>query len=119
MIGRRRIPRNLCAQILKIVWQDGSGCRRKGVAILEDISPEGACLKLEEQIAPGTPISILVPGGRYHGRVKHCDNQLTGYFAGVQFDPGYRWSKDRFAPEHLLEFHVQDGAVADDEEECP
>ncbi len=116
MIGRRRNARNLCAQLLKIVWQDDSGRRRKGVAILEDISPGGACLQLDDPIPPETAISVLFPGGRYYGRVKHCDFQPAGYFIGVQFDPGYRWSKADFVPKHLLELRPRDAGKEEDED---
>jgi hypothetical protein len=97
--------RNLCAELIKIVWTDGSGGKQKELAALEDISPGGACLQVEHPIPVNTPISILYPEGRYHGRIRYCVFQHTGYFLGIQFDPGYQWSKRQYMPSHLLEIH--------------
>jgi len=102
----RREERSLCAELVKIIWTDESGRKRKELAALEDISPSGACVQLEQAIPIGTPISILYPNGQYHGRIRYCIFQHTGYFVGVQFDPGYQWSKEEFLPSHLLEIHM-------------
>jgi hypothetical protein len=96
----------MCAQLVTIVYQGDDGHKKKANAILEDISPGGACLQLEEPIALDTAVSILYPHGRYYGLVRHCEFLQTGYFAGIQFSPGYRWSRQRFTPEHLLQFSL-------------
>jgi hypothetical protein len=101
--GRRDSERSMCADLIKIVYTDESGRKQKEMAALEDIAPAGVCLQLEHPIPVDTPISILYPDGRYHGRTRYCIFQQTGYFLGVQFDPGYEWSKDQFSPSHLLE----------------
>jgi hypothetical protein len=95
--------RSLCADLIKIVWTDADGRKQKELAALEDISRGGACLQLERPIPVDTPISILYPQGRYYGRVRYCFFQQTGYFLGVQFDPGYEWSRDQYTPSHLLD----------------
>jgi len=95
--------RNLCAELIKIVWTDESGHKQKELALLEDISPGGACLQVEHPIPVHTPISILYPDGRYHGRIRYCVFEHTGYFLGIKFDPGYQWSKYEYTPSHLLE----------------
>jgi len=101
--GRRDSDRSMCADLIKIVYTDEAGKKQKEMAALEDISPAGVCLQLEHPIPIDTPISILYPDGRYHGRTRYCIFQHTGYFLGVQFDPGYEWSKDQYMPSHLLE----------------
>lgn len=103
---QRCSDRSLCADLIKIVWTDESGTKQKEMAALEDISPRGACIQLEHPIPVGTPISILYPDGTYHGQVRYCNFQHTGYFAGIEFDPGYEWSKHQFMPSHLLEIHA-------------
>jgi len=103
--GRHHKERSLCAQLVKIIWTDESGRKTKELAALEDISPGGACLQVEHPIPVDTPISILYPAGKYQGRTRYCIFQHTGYFLGVQFDPGYEWSKQEFMPSHLLELH--------------
>jgi hypothetical protein len=100
----RTNERSLCADLIKILWTDESGGKQKEMAALEDISRSGACVQLERPIPINTPISLVYPHGRYCGRIRYCIFQHTGYFLGVQFDPGYEWSKEQFMPSHLLEF---------------
>lgn len=95
--------RSLCADLIKVVWTDAEGNKQKQLGALEDISRGGACLQLEQPIPIDTAISILYPHGRYYGRIRYCYFQQTGYFLGIQFDPGYEWSKEQFMPSHLLD----------------
>jgi len=104
MKENRHEQRSLCADLLKIRWKDESGQIHKDRAILEDISPTGACLLMENPVPPETTLSILYPSGKYQGRVKHCQSHKTGYSIGLDFDPGFRWLKPIFEPSHLLEF---------------
>ncbi len=99
----RNTERSLCADLIKIVWTDDSGNKRKELAVLEDISSDGACLQLEHTIPVDTQISLLYPQGKYCGRVRHCSFQHTGFFLGIEFEPGYKWSKSEYLPSHLLE----------------
>ncbi len=110
--GRRSALRSLCADLLKIRWTDESGTGHRELATLEDISRTGACLKVEKAIPVGTTLTILYPSGSYQGRVKHCDPQMDWYFVGVEFAPGYRWSKEQFKPAHLLQFRFRPGKQA-------
>ena len=96
----------MCAQLLIVVYKDGEGRRKRLQAILDDISPNGACLHVEDSIPADTAISILYPNGRYCGHVRYCVSQPSGYLVGIQFDPGYRWSRRHFKPEHLLQFSL-------------
>ncbi len=105
--GRRRELRSECADLLKIRWKDGGGVSHGEIAMLEDISTGGLCLKMETPVAPGTSVAVLYPGGHYRGRVKHCETQMGWYFIGVEFEPGYRWTKDQYQPEHLLQFRFR------------
>jgi hypothetical protein len=101
----RHDERILCADLIKIVWTDKAGSRQKELAVLEDISPRGVCLQMEHPVPIDTSIAILYPSGRYHGRIRYCVFQDTGYFLGVEFDPGYQWSRHEFTPSHLLDLH--------------
>ncbi len=105
--GRRRELRNQCADLLKIRWKDEAGRSHRELATLDDISPKGLCLKVESPIPPATIITILYPNGQYIGTVKHCDPQMEWYFVGVEFQPGYRWSKEHFEPAHLLDLQLR------------
>jgi hypothetical protein len=99
----RNGTRHLCAELIKVVWTDETGAKRKEIAALEDIARGGACIQFEHPMTVDTPISLIYPYGRYYGKVKYCQFQYTGYFVGVQFDPGYEWSKEQFTPSHLTD----------------
>jgi hypothetical protein len=41
--------------------------------------------------------------GQLNGTVRYCLYQGLGYFLGVEFDEGCRWSRKQFRPRHLLD----------------
>jgi len=96
----------MCADLVNVMVRGDHGPSKKVHAILEDISPGGACLQLEMPVAVETAVSVLYPGGRFYGRVRYCDREQGRYYVGIQFDPGYQWSPRKFSPDHLLEFHL-------------
>lgn len=93
----------LCADLVDIRWRDQSGRLRRGVANLEDISISGACLQMDRPVTLGSPFQISYPNGELTGRVKYCIFREIGYFLGVEFDPGSRWTEREFKPQHLLD----------------
>ncbi len=107
MKASRRYDRNLCADLLKIRWTDSAGRDRKEIASLEDISSGGACLQIDEPIAANTRIAVIHPRGEYEGTVRYCTFQTTGYFIGIEFAAGSRWSSKDFDPAHLLRLRLR------------
>lgn len=103
MQERRSEPRMLCADLVDIEWRDKSGRIKRTVANLEDISLSGACLQLDVAIPPHTALRISYPQGELFGRVRYCVFREIGYFMGVEFDPGCKWSQRNFRPLHLLD----------------
>jgi hypothetical protein len=103
----RSEERELCADLVKIEWMPESGPMRSEWAILEDISSSGACLQVEEPILPGTILFLNFPDHRCQARIQHCDYGRMNYLLGVHFEKGYRWSRRRFKPEHLLQFRMR------------
>jgi hypothetical protein len=103
MLERRLEPRLLCADLINVHWKDKSGRPRKALANLEDISLSGMCLQLDTPVPRETLLRILHPKSRFEGRVRYCVYRDIGYFLGVQFEPGFRWSQRRFRPKHLLD----------------
>jgi PilZ domain-containing protein len=103
MLNRRIEPRMLCADLVDIHWRDQTNKSRRGVANLEDISLSGACIQVERPIALGCPIRITYPNGELTGQVKYCVFRDIGYFLGVEFNPGNRWSQRSYRPQHLLD----------------
>ncbi len=93
----------LCADLVDVQWKDQSGRTRRGVANLEDISLSGACLQVDRPVPRGTAMRMSYPNGELLGVVKYCVFREIGYFLGVEFEPGNRWSQRHFRPQHLLD----------------
>jgi PilZ domain-containing protein len=103
---RREKKRNLCADLIAISWTENSGRIRSDMGTLQDISVEGACLRLEQSIPAGTGVSLYYPKGKYDGKVKYCRSEQSGYLLGIEFEPSYRWSRLDFQPSHLLDYRA-------------
>jgi hypothetical protein len=103
MFDRRIEPRMLCADMVDVHWKDKTGRIRKGVANLEDISLSGACLQFDQPVPLQTELRISYPKGELLGKVRYCVYREIGYFLGIEFDPGCRWSSRHFKPQHLLD----------------
>jgi hypothetical protein len=103
MMDRRIEPRLLCADLVDVQWKDQTGRVRGSVANLEDISLSGACLQVERPVPLGTPYRITYPKGVLSGKVKYCVFREIGYFLGIEFEAGSRWSRNDFRPQHLLD----------------
>jgi hypothetical protein len=103
MLDRRYEPRLLCSDLVDIEWTDKTSRTRKCVANLEDISLSGACLQLDRPIPLGSPMRITYPKGELIGTVRYCVFREIGYFLGVEFEDGCRWSQRQFRPQHLLD----------------
>jgi hypothetical protein len=103
MQNRRAEPRLLCADLVDIQWKDKTGRTRRAVANLEDISLSGACVQLDVPLPLETKLHISYPKGELRGRVCYCIYREIGYFLGVEFEAGFRWSLRHFKPQHLLD----------------
>lgn len=103
MRDRRAEPRLLCADLVNVEWKDEGGRLRHTVANLEDISFSGACLQLDVAIPLQTVIRIRHLQGELTGTVRYCVYREIGYFLGIQFEPGSKWSRRQFRPLHLLD----------------
>lgn len=103
MQERRIDSRLLCAELVEVIWTDQGGRQRRRIANLEDISLCGACVQVESAMPCGTSVSMRYGDGQLTGTVRYCLYKGLGYFLGVEFDPGCRWSRKRFRPRHLLD----------------
>jgi hypothetical protein len=95
--------RLLCAELIEVIWADKDGRPLRRVANLEDISACGACVHVESPIPCGTRVSLGYGDGHLDGKVRYCLYQGIGYFVGIEFDEGCRWSRKHFRPRHLLD----------------
>lgn len=102
MQERRSEPRWMCADLVKTRIIDGARAREV-IANLEDISPSGACLQLDEGAAVGAAVEILCASCRLKGTVRYCRFGTAGYDVGVAFDTKRAWNQKRFSPKHLLD----------------
>jgi PilZ domain len=93
----------MCADLVDVRWKDKSGRGRRAVANLEDISLSGACLQVDVQIPLTTMVRISYPKGEFSGVVRYCQFKEIGYYVGVKFEDGCKWSKTSFKPLHLLD----------------
>lgn len=103
MQNRRIESRLMCADLVDVHWKETTGRTRRSVANLEDISLSGACLQLDRPILAGTLIRVTYPKGEFLGRACYCMYKEAGYFVGLEFEPGSRWSPRAFRPQHLLD----------------
>ena len=103
MRDRRVEPRMLCADLVTVEWHESSRRKRSCTGNLEDISGAGACVQVDRAVPMGTPIRIAHAKYECEGVVKYCVFHETGFFLGVEFEPGMGWSKQKFCPQHLLD----------------
>ena len=103
MIDRRAEPRMMCADMVGVEWTDDLGQARKCTGLLEDISPQGACLQLDDPMPLGTALDIEYHKTSLRGSVSYCYFSEIGYWVGVRFGPRTKWSPKRFRPRHLLD----------------
>ena len=71
-------------------------------AVLEDISPLGGCVQVEEEIPLGSTITLWLSDSQFAGHVCYCVYRDYGYFVGVRFSDETVWSPETVAPEHLI-----------------
>jgi hypothetical protein len=93
----------LCADLVDFHWKDSNGRKKRGVANLEDISLSGACLQVDRPVPLGSVVHISYPSGELKGVVKYSVFRDIGYFLGIEFEAGVRWSQTAYRPQHLLD----------------
>lgn len=108
MIPKRFENRELCADLIKVTWTPECEVTKTEWTILGDISPSGACLEIEEPIPPDTIVTLEFGKDRCQARIQYCKYDRATYLLGVKFEEGYRWSSDRWKPEHLVHFRQRE-----------
>jgi hypothetical protein len=102
MSDKRLANRSICADLVYLEWNDKGP--RECLAVLEDISPRGACLQVER------PLPVEIQATIRHGEnwaaqcwVKYCNFREIGYFVGIEFSDAEAWSRFEFRPKHMLD----------------
>ena len=103
MLERRWERRLLCADLVQVEWQDETGQTCRLTALLEDISPSGACLQTDSPIPVNAALRLRHGKSELEGTVSYCSYHEIGYFTGVTFTPNQRWSERMFRPKHLVD----------------
>jgi len=103
MADKRSEVRMMCADVVQASWTDKDGQKQSADALLENISPSGACLQFEVAVPEGVSLHIVCPKQEFVGEVRYCVYQEIGYFVGVKFEPQSHWSRRAFKPRHLLD----------------
>jgi len=103
MNERRGENRLLCADMVNVEWIDGVGRFRKEVALLEDISPLGICLQTENALPESSVVLVNLRGTQTRAMVRYCKWKDIGYYVGLTFAPGCRWTREKFQPMHLVD----------------
>jgi hypothetical protein len=104
MPDRRTEGRMLCADMIHVQWTPPEGRRpQSATALLEDISPSGACLQLEFEVPVGSKICWEAPHQEFAGLVRYCVYREIGYYVGVEFARDSKWSESAYHPEHMLD----------------
>ena len=106
MDERRTETRMLCSELVDVRWKDRHGRQRKALANLEDISLCGVCLQMDDPVQLDTVLRICHPNGEFQGSVRYCLYREIGYFLGVQFLPGCKWSPEAYQPQYLLDLRM-------------
>ncbi|MDR1728128.1 MAG: PilZ domain-containing protein [Acidobacteriota bacterium] len=99
--------RELCADLVKVTWTPELETPKTDWAILGDISPAGACLELEEPIPTNAAVELEFGDDRCRAQVQYCKFDKVNYIVGVEFLDGYRWSRSRWKPGHLIQFRLR------------
>jgi hypothetical protein len=101
MRERRAEVRLWCSDLIKVRVE---GAEPAELTVnLEDISPSGACLQLEQSLPVGARLALRLGRRTFRGQVRYCVYHEIGYFAGIEFDAGRKWSRELYQPKHLLD----------------
>ena len=93
---RRREPRHLCSHLLEVTAATG-----RQQAVLEDLSPEGAAVAVENAVEAATVVELCAPDFRIRAEVRYCLRREGDFRLGLRFTEGFRWHPGVWQPEHL------------------
>lgn len=102
-VERRKEPRLWCSDLVHVWGRHGGRWKRLGVAVLEDISPSGACIQLESPLQRGDAVRLKHDAWLVEGEVRYCNYRDEGYFVGIELTGSHKWSQEQFRPKHLTD----------------
>ena len=102
MNERRAEQRFMCSDLVTVQLENKDDLL---VANLEDISPSGACLGMEQAVPADAMMTLNCSGCQFRGKVRYCVFNESGYQVGLQLTE-CQWSKEAYEPKHLLDAPV-------------
>jgi hypothetical protein len=99
---KRRYPRALCSELVRISFRDQRGRRIQETAVLEDLGEKGARISLSLPLTPGCQVSFNTVAFEVSAHVRYCELCDSGFAVGLDFAGDFRWDEKDWAPEHLL-----------------
>lgn len=73
------------------------------VAVLEEISPSGMRLALEERVPEGTTLQISAAKFEVQVVVVECRVRSDDFWLETRFQHDFRWNSDLWTPDHLYQ----------------
>ncbi|MBI3207947.1 MAG: PilZ domain-containing protein [Candidatus Solibacter usitatus] len=101
-VERRTENRLWCSELVQVWCKEEDAWIRKGIAVLEDISPSGACIQIEAALPLDAAVRIRHADWKVEGVVRYCVHKEEGFFIGLRLDEGCKWNEQTFRPKHLL-----------------
>ena len=92
----------MCSEIVNVSFQDQQDTQVATTALLEDLSPQGACLSLDMPLTVGLRVRLETDGFGREAEVRYCELGDYGYLVGVEFAAGEEWHRQEWQPSHLL-----------------
>jgi hypothetical protein len=102
MAEKRSEPRYMCSELVNTRIRCEDQTAQEAFANLEDISPSGACVQLDQAVRVGADIEIVCSTCSFKGKVRNCRYAGGRYDVGVAFDNPRAWDASRYEPAHLL-----------------
>ncbi|MBI1357336.1 MAG: hypothetical protein GC160_23590 [Acidobacteria bacterium] len=96
---RRHQPRNLCSELVEVVFEDQQGNTVSTVALVEDLSDQGLCVSSSLPVSPGRIVRIRAEGLESRGVVRYCELGEYSYLWGLELASGWR---GEWQPHHEL-----------------
>ena len=93
----------LCSDLVQLEWSDDRGVFRRTAAVLEEINPSGALLLLDIDQPPRRAAAVLLSPCGYSGKARQCHQSAAGFLLEIAFDPCFRWSVDKYEPNHFFD----------------
>lgn len=81
-----REPRTAVMIRVEVSWEDSAGNVHNGVGRMEDKSPSGACLRVNQPIAVGAKLRVQWRFEQFSGVVKYCRREEWDYIVGILRD---------------------------------